>query len=153
ALAMTIPTTDSDTGAPKSGSTPANENLDDTAMEGLQVDDFAEIKQAVDRGVDLLEFDKDSDQDGTDQPQSTGAATDKPPRKSGKRSRNKGGKSKKSSIQEGGEQEGKPSSQWKEPGSKIDLAKAYIAMGDAERARSILDEVLEEWNPHDGTQG
>ncbi len=153
ALAMTVPTTDSDTGAPKSGSTPANENLDDTAMEGLQVDDFAEIKQAVDRGIDLLEFHKDSNQDGTDQPQSTNAATDKPPRKSGKRSGNKGGKSKKSSIREGGEQEGKPSSQWKEPGSKIDLAKAYIAMGDAERARSILDEVLEEWNSHDGTQG
>jgi pilus assembly protein FimV len=151
ALAMTIPT-DSDTGAPDSKSTPANENPDDAAMESLQVDDFAEIKQAVDRGVDLLEFDKDSDQDDTDQPQSTGAATDKPPRKSGKSSGNKHGKSEKSSIQESGKQEDKSSSQWKAPSTKIDLAKAYIAMGDAERARNILDEVLEEWDSPDGTE-
>ena len=101
----------------------------------------------------MLESDKGSDQDGTDQPQSTNAATDKPPRRSGKRSGNKNGKSKKSSVQEDGEQEDKSSSQWKEPSTKIDLAKAYIAMGDAERARSILDEVLEEWNSRDGTQG
>lgn len=150
ALAMTVPT-DSDTGSPDSGPTPANENPDDAAMESLQVDDFAAIEKAVDSGVDLLEFDKDSDQDHTDQPQSTDAATDKPPRKSDKRSGKKS-KSKKPPIQEGGEQEAKPSSQWKEPSSKIDLAKAYIAMGDAERARSILDEVLEEWDSPDDTQ-
>ena len=122
-------------------------------MEDLQVNDFADIKQVVDRGVDLLEADKGSDQDDTDQPQSTNAATDKPPRKSGKRSGNKNSKSTKSSIPEGGEQEDMPSSQWKEPSTKIDLAKAYIAMGDAERARSILDEVLDEWDSRDGTQG
>jgi len=71
----------------------------------------------------------------------------------GKRSGNKNGKSTKSSVPEGGEQEDKSSSPWKEPSTKIDLAKAYIAMGDAERARSILDEVLEEWDSRDGTQG
>ena len=119
----------------------------------LSVNDFAEIKQTVDRGVNLLESDKGSDQDDADQPQSTKAATDKPPRKSGKRPGNKNDKSKKSSVQDGGEQGDKPSSPWKEPSTKIDLAKAYIAMGDAERARSILDEVLEEWNSRDGTQG
>jgi len=33
-----------------------------------------------------------------------------------------------------------------EVGTKLDLAKAYIDMGDPEGARSILDEVLEEGN-------
>ncbi len=148
ALAMTI-STNLDAGALHSELTPANENLNDATMENLQVNDFVEIKQVVDRGVDLLEADKGSDQDDTDQPQST----NKPPRKPGKRSGNKNGKSTKSSVPDGGEQEDQPSSQWKEPGTKIDLAKAYIAMGDAERARSILDEVLEEWNSGDGTRG
>ena len=78
---------------------------------------------------------------------------DEPPRKSAKRSGTKRGKSEKSSVEEGGEQEDRSSPQWKEPSTKIDLAKAYIAMGDAERARSILDEVLEEWNPGDDTEG
>lgn len=36
--------------------------------------------------------------------------------------------------------------QWDETATKLDLAKAYIDMGDAEGARSILDEVLEEGN-------
>ncbi len=152
ALAMTI-STHLNAGALHSESTPANENLNDATMENLQVNDFADIKQVVDRGVDWLEADKGSDQDDTDQPQSTNAATDKPPRKSGKRSGNKNGKSTKSSVPEGGEQEDKSSSPWKEPSTKIDLAKAYIAMGDAERARSILDEVLDEWDSRDGTQG
>ncbi|MFV1992791.1 MAG: FimV/HubP family polar landmark protein, partial [Acidiferrobacterales bacterium] len=41
----------------------------------------------------------------------------------------------------GGEQE-----QWDETATKLDLARAYIDMGDAEGARSILDEVLAEGN-------
>ena len=36
--------------------------------------------------------------------------------------------------------------QWDETSTKLDLAKAYIDMGDAEGARSILDEVLAEGN-------
>ena len=36
--------------------------------------------------------------------------------------------------------------QWDEAATKLDLAKAYIDMGDAEGARSILDEVLAEGN-------
>jgi pilus assembly protein FimV len=35
---------------------------------------------------------------------------------------------------------------WDETATKLDLAKAYIDMGDAEGARSILDEVLAEGN-------
>ena len=31
-----------------------------------------------------------------------------------------------------------------EVGTKLDLAKAYVDMGDSDGARSILDEVLEE---------
>ncbi len=37
-------------------------------------------------------------------------------------------------------------SQWDETATKLDLAKAYIDMGDAEGARSILDEVMAEGN-------
>lgn len=37
-------------------------------------------------------------------------------------------------------------SQWDETTTKLDLAKAYIDMGDAEGARSILDEVMTEGN-------
>ncbi len=37
-------------------------------------------------------------------------------------------------------------SQWDETATKLDLAKAYIDMGDGEGARSILDEVLAEGN-------
>ena len=36
--------------------------------------------------------------------------------------------------------------QWRDPAMKIDLAKAYIDMGDAERARHILDELLQHWH-------
>ena len=38
------------------------------------------------------------------------------------------------------------SAQWDETATKLDLAKAYIDMGDAEGARSILDEVMAEGN-------
>ena len=36
--------------------------------------------------------------------------------------------------------------QWDEAATKLDLAKAYIDMGDAEGARSILEEVALEGN-------
>jgi pilus assembly protein FimV len=35
---------------------------------------------------------------------------------------------------------------WDETATKLDLAKAYIDMGDSEGARSILDEVIAEGN-------
>lgn len=38
------------------------------------------------------------------------------------------------------------SQQWDETATKLDLARAYVDMGDAEGARSILDEVLAEGN-------
>ena len=37
-----------------------------------------------------------------------------------------------------------------EVGTKLDLARAYMDMGDPEGARSILDEVLQEGNPRSG---
>jgi pilus assembly protein FimV len=40
--------------------------------------------------------------------------------------------------------EGQDSAQWDETATKLDLAKAYIDMGDAEGARSILQEVITE---------
>jgi len=42
--------------------------------------------------------------------------------------------------------ESEDSQQWDETATKLDLAKAYIDMGDADGARSILDEVLAEGN-------
>jgi len=36
--------------------------------------------------------------------------------------------------------------QWDEAATKLDLAKAYIDMGDAEGAKSILEEVATEGN-------
>ena len=39
-----------------------------------------------------------------------------------------------------------------EVGTKLDLAKAYIDMGDPEGARSILDEVLDEGNDQQKTE-
>jgi len=39
---------------------------------------------------------------------------------------------------------GEGSAQWDEAATKLDLAKAYIDMGDAEGARSILQEVMAE---------
>ena len=44
------------------------------------------------------------------------------------------------------------SSEGDEVGTKLDLAKAYIDMGDPEGARSILDEVLEEGNEQQKTE-
>ncbi len=42
--------------------------------------------------------------------------------------------------------------QWDETATKLDLAKAYIDMGDSEGARSILDEVLAEGNENQKKQ-
>lgn len=41
---------------------------------------------------------------------------------------------------------------WDETATKLDLAKAYIDMGDTEGARSILDEVMNEGNEHQKMQ-
>ncbi|HEX9628209.1 MAG TPA: FimV/HubP family polar landmark protein [Acidiferrobacterales bacterium] len=49
-------------------------------------------------------------------------------------------------VTEAGGEEEAESGQWDETATKLDLAKAYIDMGDAEGARSILDEVLAEGN-------
>jgi len=42
--------------------------------------------------------------------------------------------------------------QWDEAATKLDLARAYIDMGDAEGARSILEEVMAEGNPEQKKQ-
>ncbi len=44
----------------------------------------------------------------------------------------------------GASSDGESSAQWDEAATKLDLAKAYIDMGDAEGARSILQEVMTE---------
>jgi pilus assembly protein FimV len=47
-------------------------------------------------------------------------------------------------VPAGGSGNGESSAQWDEAATKLDLAKAYIDMGDAEGARSILQEVMSE---------
>ncbi len=42
--------------------------------------------------------------------------------------------------------------QWDEAATKLDLARAYLDMGDKDGARSIIDEVLEQGNPTQRTQ-
>ncbi len=42
--------------------------------------------------------------------------------------------------------------QWDEAATKLDLARAYIDMGDKDGARSIIDEVLKQGNPTQRTQ-
>ena len=41
---------------------------------------------------------------------------------------------------------------WDEAATKLDLARAYIDMGDADGARSILEEVTAEGNPEQKKQ-
>ena len=49
-------------------------------------------------------------------------------------------------------EETQSTAQWDETATKLDLAKAYIDMGDAEGARSILEEVMAEGNDQQKTQ-
>ena len=51
-----------------------------------------------------------------------------------------------SATESGGASSSEDQSQWDETATKLDLAKAYIDMGDADGARSILDEVMSEGN-------
>ncbi len=113
-------------------------------LEQLSVDDLVDIGSADgDALLDSIEFEH------VDVP---GA-----PDVGNRRSRSKGksqddpanhGRRKKSSAKDGDRRR-----QWRDPAIKIDLAKAYIDMGDPERARHILDEVLANWQRGDGTDG
>ncbi|GMQ90521.1 MAG: hypothetical protein BMS9Abin10_0909 [Gammaproteobacteria bacterium] len=102
----------------------------ETATRGmavLQVDDFDSIRDAVDQGIEMIEKE-------TASPKS---------KKMGKRSRKGKRKQKPDSRKAARSQVAR---QWKDPAAKIDLAKAYIDRGDAEHARTLLNDVLKNWN-------
>jgi pilus assembly protein FimV len=56
------------------------------------------------------------------------------------------------SDMDGVEPAGAEPEQWDEAATKLDLARAYIDMGDKDGARSIIDEVLKQGNPTQRTQ-
>ncbi len=115
----------------------------DFKHEVLHVDDLANVRKIVEQGMDLIEENNGDQQSAP----STKAGASK---KNGKRKRKPRASTKTKGPAEGAQGKGP---QWRDPAKKIDLAKAYIDMGDAERARHILDEVLQHWDRGDGTDG
>jgi Tfp pilus assembly protein FimV len=113
----------------------------DTGLEALHADDLADIQAIVEHGMDAIEGKNGSEQNES----SKGSRT---PKKATKRKRKtKSSARSKKVVADGAARE----RQWRDPAIKIDLAKAYIDMGDPERARHILDEVLAHWHRGDGT--
>ncbi|MFQ6023236.1 MAG: FimV/HubP family polar landmark protein [Acidiferrobacterales bacterium] len=118
----------------------------DPVVKAPDVDDFVDIRQAVERGMEALESRGSPDhKKPPDRIERKNKAVQKPRSRSRKRKR-------KAKGDDAGCEDAKQE-QWRKPASKIDLAKAYIDMGDAERARHLLDEVLENWDQGDGTRG
>jgi hypothetical protein len=115
----------------------------DFEHEVLHVDDLANVRRIVEQGMDTIGG-KNGDQS------SVPPSKPRTSKKGGKRKRKAGASSKRNEPM--ADMDGK-GSQWRDPAKKIDLAKAYIDMGDAERARHILDEVLRHWHRGDGTDG
>lgn len=111
--------------------------------EVLHVDDLANVRKIVEQSMDLIEG-NNGEQQGAPSTKA-GAA-----KKNGKRKRKPRTSTKTKDLAEDAQGKGR---QWRDPAKKIDLAKAYIDMGDAERARHILDEVLQQWDRGDGADG
>ncbi|MFQ5993880.1 MAG: FimV/HubP family polar landmark protein [Acidiferrobacterales bacterium] len=119
---------------------PEEDDTEKTArgMEVLEIEDLADIKDAVERGVELME-------------QGRSPGKKKSRKKDRRAARGKGRAKPKGSTQSvDNAKQGNPP-KLKDPAVKIDLAKAYIDMGDAERARTILDDMLKGKNPGDDT--
>jgi FimV-like protein len=113
----------------------------DFEHEAVHVDDLSNVRKIVEQGMDASAG-KNGDE------QSPPASRPRLSKKGGKRGR---AASKQNSVVSP-DARGK-AGQWHDPARKIDLAKAYIDMGDAERARHILDEVLQHWHRSGGTKG
>lgn len=107
----------------------------------LHIDDLADIRGIVEQGMDMIEG-KDFDE------RSEPSARPRASRKGGKRKRKTKASAKSKEATAEGHTKG---TQWRDPATKIDLAKAYIDMGDPERARHILDEVLAHWHRRQGS--
>lgn len=122
---------------------PAEEVGPGNVKEVLHVDDLANVRKIVEKGMDVIEA-NNSDQHGAS------ATKTRAPKKNGKRKRKSASSAKSKDLASDAQGKG---DQWRDPAKRIDLAKAYIDMGDAERARHILDEVLQHWHRGDGTDG
>ncbi len=111
----------------------------DAGTAPLTGEDLEDIRSAVTRGIELLETPA-AEVPGDAQASSSTSGKGRPTRDKRRAKRS-----------------GKPGQQaarlrWHDPAIRIDLAKAYIDMGDVERARRILEEVLEAWHRGDGTR-
>lgn len=111
----------------------------DVGTAPLTGEDLEDIRSAVTRGIELLET-APAEVPGDDRASSSTSGKGRPTRDKRRAQRS-----------------GKPSQQgarmrWHDPAIRIDLAKAYIDMGDVERARRILEEVLEAWHRGSGTR-
>jgi hypothetical protein len=123
-----------DTGRKKAGHSMKDTN--DAGLEALSIDDLIDISSADGHALlDDIEF------EGVDVPPGSSIGGKEDDRK------NLAPEEKSPATKDARQR------QWRDPAIKIDLAKAYIDMGDAERARHILDEVLKSWNRGDGTDG
>ncbi len=120
---------------------PKEERDDQRGQRGaVTISDIDDIRHAVKRSMELLEPGEEKATSGIS---SEGANAEAIPAKKDKR---RVRRSDKSNVDAGRRR-------WQDPALRIDLAKAYIDMGDVERARRILEEVLEGWQPGGGTRG
>lgn len=117
---------------------------DDAGLEELSIDDLIDIGSADGHALlDSIEFEN---VDRPDKPVSN-------KRDAGLKGENEGENENLSAQEKSSAPKVERRRQWRDPAIKIDLAKAYIDMGDPERARHILDEVLASWHRGDGTDG
>ncbi len=136
----TTPSKDTDQKKAKRSAKDSN----DVGLEQLSLDDLIDIGSADGHG--LLE---DIEFEGVDTPNKP--VSDK--HDAGSRSEHEDDKDKLTAKEESSRPMVEGRRQWRDPAIKIDLAKAYIDMGDPERARHILDEVLTNWRRSDDTDG
>ena len=116
----------------------------DGGLEQLSVDDLVEIGSADgDALLDSIEFEHVGVPNGPEVGD----------RRSGSKGKGQADWANHSRRKKSSAKDGDRRRQWRDPAIKIDLAKAYIDMGDPERARHILDEVLANWQRGDGTDG
>lgn len=129
-----------DTGTEKAEHSAKDSN--DAGLEKLSIDDLIEIGSADGHALlDDIEFER---ADTRDAPVSG-------KRDAGSKGENEGDKENLAPQEKSSAPKIEPQRQWRDPAIKIDLAKAYIDMGDPERARHILDEVLARWHRGDDT--
>jgi hypothetical protein len=116
------------------------EDTGDFEHEALHADDLSNVRKIVEQGMTMITG-ENGDQEGMPSAKRRGS------KKGRKRKRKARASGKSDELAKETHDRGP---QWRDPAMKIDLAKAYIDMGDAERARHILDELLQHWHRGEG---